>query len=108
MSNERAAFEDWHTRWMGYPKVGLKPSSFSNRVYDSDDTEHLWRGWEAARSKRVPANEKRVTKLMLSAMRNVRGNWVSGGDMEKAQAEEILRVLTANSVELVWTKGSGV
>lgn len=52
--DERTAFEDWYCRWMGYPKIGLNSSSFSNRTYDADDTEHLWRGWQAGRSMRIP------------------------------------------------------
>lgn len=43
----RKKFEEWYLKYMGYPLLGLKPSSFCNRVYDANDTEYMYIGWKA-------------------------------------------------------------
>ena len=50
---EHKSFEEWYLKYMGYPLIGLKPSSFCNRTYEANDTEYMYVGWKARSMYRV-------------------------------------------------------
>lgn len=72
MSNdtERRAFEN-HMRYdCGYADCNFRTSNFSNRTYESNDMEHMFRGWKA-RAAREQAGSRGVGRITREEVTNI-------------------------------------